>query len=89
MQSELKIGYSESSPTIDPYKAALKCFERGLNVLQLAGDFPVNFPESIDSAKSTINDFVDAVKRSERKCARVGKETPRAKRGEGYTEAGV
>jgi len=45
------LGYSEPSPEISPLAAAEKCVQAGFSVLQLVGDYPVNFPENVKRAE--------------------------------------
>jgi sugar phosphate isomerase/epimerase len=45
------LGYSEPSPEIGPLAAAEKCVQAGFSVLQLVGDYPVNFPENVKRAE--------------------------------------
>lgn len=52
--NSIVLGFSEYSHRSTPIQAAQKCLDLGLTALQLAGDFPVNFPENIPKAERQI-----------------------------------
>jgi sugar phosphate isomerase/epimerase len=52
------IGYSEFLPGINPLIAAQRCQKLGLTALQIAGDYPVNFPENVNMPqRKQLKDF--------------------------------
>ncbi len=53
------LGYSEPSPEISPLAAAEKCAKAGFSVLQIVGDYPVNFPENVKrSERKQLRNFI-------------------------------
>jgi sugar phosphate isomerase/epimerase len=57
------LGYSECSSQLKPLAATEKCFAGGLAVLQLAGDYPINFPENVSRAeRKQLNRYLKANK---------------------------
>lgn len=52
------LGYSEFSSQASPKDAAERCLRLGLSALQLAGDFPINFPEFTPPAfRAEVKEF--------------------------------
>lgn len=56
-----RLGYSEFSSKIDVQNAALRCRDLGFSAFQIAGDFPINFPENIEPEKrEKVYEFIKA-----------------------------